>query len=348
MEFQLSVTKAERRSGSSEMRSRLSGQQLKAIRLAAEIGNDIRKNYPEIAEEYRSGLTAPLLVAKYGFDHRYEINQKTAINAVRNALRGYFGHLHEPYPGLIEDRSERKYLAFAHNRQTGIEASAQRNGIHALTHEQRVAAGRKGGLIRGPLSYSLRIGCHALPPDVLREHLRRIAPLGWKVGGLASAVARGLIPYAPATPERISEIEFAFSLATNLCYLGPVRANFKKISEKVNENFHSGNSHYTRTTLKIALQRHRRHSRSAAKFAPDPEMLFAEKLACDPAFQIPARIKGEEIARKVNEEYHGGKPVRNSLSIRGAIRRYRQQRMSGDANRNVLNDQLEISYIPGK
>ena len=163
------------------------------------------------------------------------------------------------------------------------------------------------------------------PPEVLREHCRRIAPLGGKAGGAASAVARGLVPYTPAAPGRVAEIEFAFLLATDPRYTGPVRANFRKMAEKVNEVFHAGNPHYTRTTLKIALQSYRRRNRSAAESPADPEMSFAEKLTRDPAYQLPARIKGAEIARKVNEEYHGGRPVRNPLTISDAIQRYRRQ-----------------------
>ena len=326
MESHMNVTNAKNGAGYNGIRSRrLSGQQLGAIRLAAEIGEDIRKNYPEIAEEYRSGLTAPKLVARHGFDHRYGVNWRAAIGAVRNAIRGYSGPYYDPYQGLIADVSEREDLALAHNRQTGTELYEQKRGIHALTHEEKVDAGRKGGLIRGPLSYRLRIGCHALPPEVLREHCRRIAPLGGKAGGLASVVAQGMVPYTPATPGRVAEIEFAIRLATDPRYLGPVRANFRRIAEKVNEVFHAGNLRYTRTTLKIALQSHRRCNRSGAESPTDPEMSFAEKLAREPAYQLPARVKAAQVARRVNEEYHGGKPVRNPLAIRAAIRRYRRQ-----------------------
>jgi hypothetical protein len=305
---------------------RLTGQQYAAISMAATIGEDIRKNYPEIAEEYRNGLTAPQLVAKYGFDRQYEIGPQVASSAVRNALRGYSGYCHAHYDGLIADKSERENLAFAHNKQTGTEMYEQKRGIHALTREQKVDFGRKSGLIRGPLSYRLRIGCHALSPEVLREHCRRIAPLGGKAGGAASVVARGLVPYAPAEPGRVAEIEFAFHLASDPRYLGPVRANFRKIAEKINEVLHSGNPRYTRTTLKLALQSYRRRDRSAGESPVDLEMSLAEKLARDPAYQLPARIKAAEVARKVNEEYHDGKPVRNPLGIRTAIQRYRRQK----------------------
>jgi hypothetical protein len=320
---QENVTKPAKQARSNEIRRRLTSQQYKAIRLAAEIGDNIRKNYPEIAKEYRSGQTAPILLARHEFDHRHGISQRTAINAVRYVLRGYFGPCSIPYDSLIADKSEQQYLALDHNKQTGIEAFIRKNGIHSLTREQKIEVGRKGGLIRGPLSYQLRIGCHAIPHEVLREHLRRIAPLGWKMGGVASVIAKGLIPFVPAMHERIAEIEFSIHLAGDPLYHGPIRANYKKISERVNLAFNSGDSGYTRTSLKIALQRLRSCNRSSVESIVDPKLSFAEKLASDPAYQIPARIKAAEIARKVNEEYHSGKPVRNSLSISDAIRRYR-------------------------
>jgi hypothetical protein len=149
----------------------------------------------------------------------------------------------------------------------GCDRRRQERGIHALTHEEKVDAGRKSGLIRGPLSYRLRIGCHALPPDVLREHCRRIAPLEGKAGGLASVVVQGMVAYTPATPGRVAEIEFAIRLATDPRYLGPVRANFRRIAEKVNEAFHAGNLRYTvRNPFGIcaAIRRYRRQDAGPA------------------------------------------------------------------------------------
>lgn len=302
----------------------LTSQQVSAIRLEAALGDQIRREFPQLVDGYRAGLTAPKLVERYALDSQFGVSLGNAIAAVRNAIRGYNGYFHDPYIGLVPTPSERANLALAHNRQTGIEASQQRKGIHALSSKQKTDASRKGGLIRGPLSYRLRIGCHALPPNVLREHCRRIAPLGGKSGGRASALAQGLVLYAPATAARCSEMEFAFRLATNPLYLGPVRTNFKKVAEKLNEAFHSDQPLFTRTTLKIAIQRYRRQARSTGHYAADPEMSFAEMLATDPAYQIASRIKAKQIAGKVNDEYHDGQPVRNAVSIRAAIRRYQQ------------------------
>jgi hypothetical protein len=325
MESHRSVAKAENRAEHNGCGGRLTSQQQAAIRLAATIGDEIRKSHPEIAEEYRSGLSASELVAGHRFDHRYGVSRQAATAAVGNAIRGYSGRYHEPYQGLIEDTFERENLALAHNRRTGIEEYQRKRGIHGLTREQKAEACRQGGLIQGPLSYRLRIGCHALPKEVVREQCRKIASLGGKAGGVASVVAQGMFPYVPATPGRMAEVEFAFRLAENPLYRGPVRANFGKIAEKVNEVFHAGAPHYTRITMKVALQRHRRRQRSLAGSPADPEMSFTDRLARDPAYQFLARIKAEEIARAVNEEYHGGRPVRNPLSIRAAIQRYRRQ-----------------------
>ena len=325
MESHGSIATAENRGGHNGIGSRLTGQQQAAIRLAAAVGDEIRKSDPEIAEEYRSGLRASELVAGHKFDHRYGGSRQAAVAAVRNAIRGYSGRYHETYQGLIADRSERESVALAHNRRTGIEVYQWKRGIHGLTREQKTEACRKGGLIQGPLSYRLRIGCHALPREVVREQCRKIASLGGKAGGVASVVAQGMVPYALATPGRIAEIEFALRLSADPLYRGPARANFGKIAEKVNEVFHASAPHYTRIAMKIALQRHRRRQRSPAGSPADPEVSFTDSLARDPAYQFLARINAEEIARKVNAECHGGKPVRNPLSIRAAIQRYRHQ-----------------------
>ena len=142
---------------------------------------------------------------------------------------------------------------------------------------------------------------------------------------MACVLARGLVLYTPATEGRCSELEFAYSLSTNPRYHGPVRANFNKIAEKVNEVFYDAGPRYTRITLKIALQRYRRLARSTSQRSADQEMVLAERLASDPAFQTGPRIKMDLIAKRVNSVYHGGQPVRNAIGIRAAIRRYRRQ-----------------------
>lgn len=291
--------------------------------MAASMGADIRNEHPRIAEEYRAGMTAPQLVALYKFDRRYGVGASLAADAVRNAIRGYHGPFHPPYEGLIGDSAERERLALEHNRLSGLEEYQRRRGIHALTHDQKVEVGRKGGLIRGPLSYQLKIGCHALPPEVLREHCKRIARLGGKAGGVRAAVAKGQAPWAPATASRISELEFASRLAANPRYQGPVRANFRRIAEKTNEAYYGGKPHYTRVTLKIALQRYRRQRGMTDASVVASDLAFAYRLTLMPEYQLPARVKIMEIARRVNEEYHEGKPVRSATSIKASIRRQR-------------------------
>ena len=126
--MELQTVNTEKRAELIRTSSRLTGLQAKAIRLAAETGRDIRIKFPEIAGEYRSGLTAPKLAVKYGFDVRYGTNRRTAISAVRHALRGYNGRFTETYEGLIRDRSEQQQLALAHNRQTALKYPSGKSG----------------------------------------------------------------------------------------------------------------------------------------------------------------------------------------------------------------------------
>ena len=311
----------------------LTRRQQAAIRTEAATGDHIRADFPQIAEEYRMGLTAPRLVDSHGLGRTlWRLPQSRCCRGSKCPSR-LFRSFYQSYEGLISDRSERTTLALAHNRRTGIEAYQQKRGLHALTSEQKAEAGRKGGLILGAMSYRLRFGCHAIPPEVQREHLRTIAHLGARKGAIACVLSRGLTLYAPAAGGRCSEVEFAYRLSTDPRYLGPVRADFNKIAGEINEFFYNREPHYTRITLKIALQRFRRQARSTGQSALDPEMAFAESLASDPEFQTGPRIKMDLIAKAVNLEYHGGKPVRNAIGIRAAIQRYRRQ-MRVDAGRN--------------
>jgi len=165
-------------------------------------------------------------------------------------------------------------------------------------------------LIRRPLNNLLPMG---LPRFSTRNCPRTLPPdcTAWgQDRRKGSVLAKGLVPYASATAALCSEMEFAAELATNPLYLGPVRANFNKIAGKVNEVFNSSQPLYTRITLTIALWRYRRQGRSTRRNGTNPEMSFAEMLALEPAYEIAPRTKAEQIACKVNDEYHHNRPVR--------------------------------------
>jgi hypothetical protein len=127
----------------------------------------------------------------------------------------------------------------------------------------------------------------------------------------------------------MSELEFVIRLASNPHYQGPVRASFKRIAEEINDVYYGGTPHYTRVTLKIALQRHRRQRRMTDPSLAELDLTFAYRLTLTPVYQIAARVKAVEIAREVNEEYHEGKPVRSAMSITAAIRRQRSVLTAG-------------------
>ena len=202
----------------------------------------------------------------------------------------------------------------------------RKRGIHALTqkHESR---GRPQGRAHSRAA-------ELLASDWLPLPCRRTFFASTVGKSRHSAVRRAVrLPWWPGAwfhsyrlrLNGVAESEFAFRLATDPRYLGPIRSNFKRIAEKINEVFYDGAPHYTRTSLKIALRSERRRGHSAAESPAAPEISFADELTRNPAYQLPARIKAAEIARKVNEEYHGGRPVRNPFTISDAIQRYRRQ-----------------------
>ena len=301
----------------------LTVRQKLAIALAARVGDDIKRRHPEVADHYRGGLTAPRIVVRYDFPGRYGISLRIATTAVRNAIGGYHGLFYPPYEGLIADSSERQRLARQHESQSGLDAYVLKRGVHALTRDQIVACGGMGGAVGGPLTHRLGIGCHGLPPEVLRDHCRRIAPLGGKAGGLASVVSRGLVPFLPASPDRPSELEFIVRLASDPAHRGPIRTDYVKLAAAVNERFHAGRERYTHVTIKTALSTLRRRGQSPDRSLA-PDLAFALDLSGDDVYQLPARVNVVEIARRVNEEYHQGRPVRSGPAVKNALQRHRK------------------------
>ena len=102
-----SVSRGEDRTGRNQTQGgRLTNGHRAASRLAAEIGDDIRRTCPQVAEEYRNGRTVSELVLRYGFDRHYRVSRETAAAAVGNAIGGYSGRNHAPYHGLVGERCE--------------------------------------------------------------------------------------------------------------------------------------------------------------------------------------------------------------------------------------------------
>jgi len=167
------------------------------------------KSSGKIAEEYRSGLTGfGVGDQRHGFDSfGMEWSRRTAVAAVRAAIRGLLlatamsptrrtdrGQIRTREPGARSQPADG-------DRRVPTEHADSRTDSPS---ESKAEACRKGGLIRGPLSYRhFGIGCHALPPEVVREQCRRIASLGGQGGRRGFRGGQGQWSHTgPATPGR--------------------------------------------------------------------------------------------------------------------------------------------------
>ena len=103
----------------------LSQEQIAAMRISAEIGRKLQVDFPEIADDYRNGMTQEKIVIKYNLESLYETSRRSAIVSVSNALRGYDARWYGSYyfEGLIPADEMNEI-----NRQRQIERG-HKNGL---------------------------------------------------------------------------------------------------------------------------------------------------------------------------------------------------------------------------
>jgi hypothetical protein len=96
--------------------------QMAAIELGILLGLRVQQDFPNLANDYRSGQTLSMLVTSYGIMHKYNVGFAVAESSLVRALHGYAGHLNaialQSYPGVIP-ADELKEIGDWHNRETG-------------------------------------------------------------------------------------------------------------------------------------------------------------------------------------------------------------------------------------
>ncbi len=175
-----------------EQKGKFSPQQWKAIKLSRKLGKQIAQDYPEIANNYKSGMTMLNIAKIYNFISMYEV---PSIKIMKEAMRGALEKL--------ISTEELKILASEHRREWGKEwgketlkrgiglfsiipeenlelrrkggqISYEKGiGVHALSSDEKKEAGRKGGLISGRKVYDKGLGIHALTLEERREAGRK-------------------------------------------------------------------------------------------------------------------------------------------------------------------------------
>lgn len=190
----------------------LTSQQIKGIGKSLEVGLQLQTDFPELADDYRNGISAPRIVAKYRLDSRYGISKLSAKEAVYRALKGVSGHFGFEYSGLLDEK-EIAILGLEHIKENGhrngLVLKEKGLGLFSLTDEQWREVHSKGGRVSGPgnlatitleerskngkKSHELRRGVHGQTHE---EHVQ-----SGKKAGLASAVSRGFTPWGSEETE---------------------------------------------------------------------------------------------------------------------------------------------------
>lgn len=206
-------------------RSKLSLEQMGAMKLSVETGKKIQGEFPQIALDYVNGLTAPELVEKYDIQKRYGIpNQSTARAAVSYALIGYAGRHSPSYPALIRDPDILKAIGEKHKKasaqKTGKRMSNEGRGMFARTDEEIIEVGRKSGtnLFRS------KQGIHAQTPAEKREV------------GRVSALRRGFVPFSEDEEAFITSLD----LESEEYRTRGKKLNAERIAKELNDRFHGG------------------------------------------------------------------------------------------------------------
>src|SRR3989344_4647842 len=139
------------------MTTGLTREQIGGIRLTREIGSRLQKDFPEIADDYRNGMTSPEIIQKYKIHLRYGITIQIAKESVYCALygnEGGFGTV--PYKGLFSER-ERKRVSGEHaqiyHSAGGRKTLELRVGVHGRTAEQRKEDHKKIISVKGEVSW---------------------------------------------------------------------------------------------------------------------------------------------------------------------------------------------------
>ena len=185
----------------------LTPEQLAVIKLSRKIGSQIATYYPEIAEDYRAGLTHKKITEKYGFMSEYSpLTFRTAVRAVGCAL-------HDLIP-----EEELAELEKTHQSDSGKTATSRRGqapwsdeekacmrrlfqnaeyrisegfvDYDKISQELEQKFGRKRN--RSAILHTIYRGAHPLTKDERKEFRKKSG----RKSGRAAALNRGQIPWS--------------------------------------------------------------------------------------------------------------------------------------------------------
>ncbi len=219
----------------------LDSQEVSGMVFSVSLWLRIQWEFPEVADEYRSGLSLSDIIRKYQLEKIYSIQPKTAENAPRYALGWYQDTIElstmTRYEGLIP-LVEYKALGKEHNQSTGrmvwILMRETKNGMFSISTEERRSIGSKSG----NKWFQNKTWIHAQTLEERRDI--------WRLGAIASWWK----PWSALEEASIAE------LIKNPEYQRKTRINAQKIAMKINADFHEWKAvRTTRSVVKLVSQR---------------------------------------------------------------------------------------------
>ncbi len=217
----------------------LDNRQVRIILWKIRVGRQIKKVFPEIAEDFRKGEKYRDIVVKYDLVSEFNIPEEVALGAIKYAIRGYNRELGaqagEPYEGLVEDSEELKKLTKKRLVNTGKGIYERGVGIFTLTTKQLRAQGHK----TGTKMYDEKKGMFARTPEQIREHLESISD--------SATIAKGFVPWDD------DETRCAYRLSQQ-------EIRNEAIADKINKTYHDGKPVRSAGSLNTMLWRLKKKS----------------------------------------------------------------------------------------
>jgi len=218
------------------------------------MGLIIQKDYPEIAEMYRSGKSLTEIVNELGLIDKYDFsNKSTAASAVSYALRGHGGEFGLPaYAGSIQDKSELEQLAAEHNYKSGKKLQEDGKGMFKLSKEERDKI-RENAFQK---SYEKMItegtGLLGRSKEQMQEDSRKAL----KAKGIQPWLREGDL-MSDGTICKVSEVEFMHKLAQQPEYRSKKNLRSAKLACELNKVYHNNKQVRTSRSVNSARYYHR-------------------------------------------------------------------------------------------
>jgi len=316
----------------------LTPAQITAIKRAKKLCPTIIGNHPEIAQDYRDGLTYREIAIKYNIDRYFKVGIRIAAESVRLAVKT-----------LIPDEKERTGLVHEHRSKNGLDQVDQRKGIFGLSPKKRSANSRRAGLITqinrtgvfslskdelsaiGKRNWENGIGIAAITPERKRLINQKIANHSKKNGkGIFAQTKEKLVALGKMTYEKrigihgmTTEEKQAIGKKTYAEGKGCHSLTTEQLRTIGLDNCRKGIGMF-KQTKEENISSSKKGRLESGKSIPwdmlvDSDSGLNEGDYCDKLMQEshdgPLKDKANKIAQHLNEKFHGGRQVRTINSV---------------------------------